>query len=163
MVGSPVRPVCGAHSVEAASQNVCWRSASTREEAEASEHGAYRQIFGLRAVHLMAFFILIYVGYVFHARGSPELHVEHMHHLVWKLHSAAGLLHTSSKSEVVGRPPVTFPPAFFGGLTFRSRRAAVGEQEGMRGCFLRNRGHGLTGSKIGERRAIFVYSLLALG
>jgi hypothetical protein len=36
------------------------------EEGEASEHGAYRQIFRLRAVHLMAFFILIYVGYVFH-------------------------------------------------------------------------------------------------
>lgn len=35
------------------------------EEGEASEHGAYHQIFRLRAVHLMAFFILIYVGYVF--------------------------------------------------------------------------------------------------
>ena len=33
------------------------------EEAEGSEQSAYRQIFRLRAVHLMAFFILIYVGY----------------------------------------------------------------------------------------------------
>ena len=36
-----------------------------QEEAETSEHSMYRQIFRLRAVHLMAFFILIYVGYVF--------------------------------------------------------------------------------------------------
>lgn len=35
------------------------------EETEADEHSAYHQIFRLRAVHLMAFFILIYVGYVF--------------------------------------------------------------------------------------------------
>jgi len=34
------------------------------EEAEASEHSAYRQILSIRAVHLMALFILIYVGYV---------------------------------------------------------------------------------------------------
>ena len=40
------------------------------KEAEASEHSVYRQIFGLRSVHLMAFFILIYVGYVFR-KGLP--------------------------------------------------------------------------------------------
>ena len=34
------------------------------EEPEANEHNSYRQIFRLRAVHLMAFFILVYVGYV---------------------------------------------------------------------------------------------------
>ena len=34
------------------------------QEEEASEHSAYRQILGIRAVHLMAFFIMIYVGYV---------------------------------------------------------------------------------------------------
>ena len=34
------------------------------EEAEGTEHSSYRQIFRLRAVHLMAFFILVYVGYV---------------------------------------------------------------------------------------------------
>ena len=36
------------------------------EEAERSEQSAYRQIFRLRAVHLMAFFSLIYVGYAVH-------------------------------------------------------------------------------------------------
>jgi len=33
------------------------------QEEEASERSAYRQILGLRAVHLMAFFIMVYVGY----------------------------------------------------------------------------------------------------
>lgn len=41
------------------------------KEEEVSEHGAYRQILGLRAVHLMAFFIMVYVGYVF-CEGSPS-------------------------------------------------------------------------------------------
>ena len=78
------------------------------EEAEASERSVYSQIFRLRAVHLMAFFILIYVGYVFCEeliRLEPNIH-----HLGWKLQSAAGSLRTSFKSEVVGRPPVIFPP-----------------------------------------------------
>jgi fucose permease len=43
------------------------------EEAEVSEHSAYRQIFRLRAVHLMAFFILIYVGYVFRQRSLAQV------------------------------------------------------------------------------------------
>ena len=77
------------------------------EETEASEHSVYSQIFRLRAVHLMALFILIYVGYVFcEVLVRLELNI---HHLGWKLQSAAGSLRTSFKSEVVDRPPVIFP------------------------------------------------------
>jgi hypothetical protein len=77
------------------------------EEAEASEHSVYSQIFRLRAVHLMAFFILIYVGYVF-CEDLIRLELN-THHLGWKLQSAAGSLRTSFRSEVVDRPPVIFP------------------------------------------------------
>jgi hypothetical protein len=35
------------------------------EEAEASGHSTFRQIVHMRAVNLMAFFILVYVGYAF--------------------------------------------------------------------------------------------------
>ena len=42
------------------------------QEAEASDRSAYRQILGLRAVHLMAFFIMVYVGYV-SAKNFPAL------------------------------------------------------------------------------------------
>jgi len=42
------------------------------QEEEASERSAYRQILGLRAVHLMAFFIMVYVGYV-SAKTFPAL------------------------------------------------------------------------------------------
>ena len=78
------------------------------EEAETSERSAYSQIFGLRAVHLMAFFILIYVGCVFYEDFS-RLGLN-AYHIGWKLHSVAGLSHTSLKSEGVDRPPVIFPP-----------------------------------------------------
>lgn len=80
------------------------------EEAEASEYGVYRRIFRLRAVHLMAFFILIYVGYVF-CEESVGLELN-THHLGWKLQLAAGSLRISFKSEVVDRPPVIFPLVF---------------------------------------------------
>jgi len=77
------------------------------EETEASEHGIYSQIFRLRAVHLMALFILIYVGYVF---CKELIRIEpNIHYLGWKLQSAAGSLRTSFKSEVVDHPPVIFP------------------------------------------------------
>jgi len=42
------------------------------QEEEANERSAYRQILGLRAVHLMAFFIMVYVGYVC-AKTFPAL------------------------------------------------------------------------------------------
>lgn len=49
------------------------------EEGETSERSAYSQIFGLRAVHLMAFFILIYVGYISHQEFSGlELNMHHI-------------------------------------------------------------------------------------
>lgn len=52
------------------------------EEGETGENGTYRQIFRLRAVHLMAFFILIYVGYV----SREELTRLELNacHLAWK-------------------------------------------------------------------------------
>jgi len=76
------------------------------EEAEASEHSIYRQIFRLRAVHLMALFILIYVGYVFCVESTGlELNV---HHPGSKLQLVAGSSRTSFKSEAVDRPPVIF-------------------------------------------------------
>lgn len=83
------------------------------KEAEASEHSAYRQIFGLRAVHLMAFFIMIYVGCVF-CQGFPLFELK-ARPPGWKLHSGAGSLHTSLKSEVADRPPAISPLASSGG------------------------------------------------
>lgn len=78
------------------------------EEVEASEHSIYHRIFRLRAVHLMAFFILIYVGCVpCEELTGFELNLRHPE---WKLQSAAGLLRTSFRSEVVDRLPVMFPP-----------------------------------------------------
>ena len=52
----------------------------------------------------MALFILIYVGYVFY---EELIKLEsNAHYLGWKLQSAAGLLRTSFRSEVVDRLPV---------------------------------------------------------
>jgi len=52
----------------------------------------------------MAFFILIYVGYVFCEKLIRlELNI---HYLGWKLQSAAGSLRTSFRSEAVDRLPV---------------------------------------------------------
>ena len=42
------------------------------KEEEASEHNAYRQIFGIPAVHLMAIFMFVYGGYV-SAKTPPAL------------------------------------------------------------------------------------------
>jgi len=78
-----------------------------QEEAEANEQSMYRQIFRLRAVHLMAFFSLIYVGYVF----CEEFIVFELivYCLEWKLQSAAGSLRTSFRSGVADRLLVIFP------------------------------------------------------
>lgn len=76
------------------------------EEAEENEQSAYRQIFRLRAVHLMAFFILVYVGYV----PPPEVHQLELNVVQeLKLQLAAGSSRTSFKSGVVVHPPVIFP------------------------------------------------------
>ena len=82
-----------------------------REEG-VSEHSAYRQIFGLRAVYLMAFFIMIYVGYVFCER-FPNLELN-AHHLGWKSRSVAGSSPMSLRFGVADRPPVIFPLASLG-------------------------------------------------
>ena len=83
------------------------------EEGDASAHNVYRQIFHLRAVHLMAFFILIYVGYIF-CEELTGLGLT-MHRLGWKSQLGAGSLRTSFRSEVVDRPPVIFPLVSSGG------------------------------------------------
>ncbi|KAF9787908.1 MFS general substrate transporter [Thelephora terrestris] len=95
------------------------------EEVEPGEHGAYHQIFRLRAVHLMAFFILIYVGVEVTIGGWIVTYI----------------------IQVRGGGPSSgyVSSGFFGGLTFG--RVAL--------LWVNN--------KIGERRAIFLYSLLVLG
>lgn len=95
------------------------------EEAEGSEHSAYRQIFRLRALHLMAFFILIYVGVEVTIGGWIVTYI----------------------IQVRGGGPSSgyISSGFFGGLTF-GRVALL-----------------WVNSKVGERRAIFLYSMLVLG
>ncbi|KAF9653480.1 MFS general substrate transporter [Thelephora ganbajun] len=96
------------------------------EETESGEHSAYRQIFRLRAVHLMAFFILIYVGVEVTIGGWIVTYIIH----------------------VRGGGPTSgyISSGFFGGLTF-GRVALLW----------------VNSKVIGERRAIFLYTLLALG
>jgi len=95
------------------------------EEGEANKHGVYRRIFRLRAVHLMAFFILVYVG--------VEVTI-------------GGWIVTYIIQVRSGGPSSGYiSSGFFGGLTF-GRVALLWVNE-----------------KIGERRAVFLYSLLVLG
>ena len=85
------------------------------EEAEADEHSAYRRIFRLRAVHLMAFFILVYVGYVFR-QSSPS----HLEGDSSRVEVTIGGWIVTYIIQVRGGGPSSgyISSGFFGGLTF---------------------------------------------
>jgi hypothetical protein len=129
------------------------------KEAEASEHSAYRQILGLRAVHLMAFFILIYVGCVSYEEFSGLELTRAIQSGSYTRRLDRYIHHRSPRWWTILR---LYFLRLLRRLDLWSYWAVVGEQQGsLIALFEPN--HLLTGSKIGERRAIFLYSLLALG
>lgn len=91
----------------------------------ASEHSTMRQIFSLKTVHIMAFFILIYVG--------TEVTI-------------GGWIVTFLIDERGGGPSSGYiSSGFFGGLTL-GRLILIWVNE-----------------KIGERRVVYIYTVLAIG
>ncbi|ETW78487.1 hypothetical protein HETIRDRAFT_460335 [Heterobasidion irregulare TC 32-1] len=93
-------------------------------ETGASEDSKYRQIFGLKAVHLLAFFILVYVGVEVTIGG-------------WIVTFIMQVRQGGASSGYISA-------GFFGGLTL-GRVALLWVNE-----------------KVGERRVIFIYVLLAI-
>lgn len=108
----------------------------------------------------MAFFILIYVGYVF-CEGFSRLELN----TPYRVEVTLGGWIVTYIIEVRGGGPSSgyISSGFFGGLTF-GRVALLWVNSKVTWLFVFFKpNYRLTGSKIGERRAIFLYSLLALG
>ncbi|KAI3602528.1 hypothetical protein WG66_009312 [Moniliophthora roreri] len=130
-------------------------------EKGTSEHSSFRQILGQRNVHLMAFFIMVYVGVEVTIGG--RLLVAWIRDADAELFSPAGWIVTFIIRERQGGPSSGYiSSGFFGGTTLRSSFTFM-LNDHIAGLALGRVALLWFNALVGERNVMFIYATLAIG